>query len=347
MDKVKWGVIGAAGIADRRTIPGMMHSRNAELVAVMEINMELAEKIRAKYDVKTAYDNVDALLADLDVEAVYIASPVVYHKEQAIKAAIAGKHILVEKPVALTTGEGEEVQRVCREKGVRIGSGFMMRFHAYHQKMRELIAGGSLGNIISCRAQLTCWYPEIPGAWRQVKSQSGGGALMDLAIHCIDLIQYVTGSKAKKVAGLTGTKTFRYEVDDSGSLLFETENGAYCYVDCNFNIPDAAARCRFEIYGDRGSMLAEGTIGQVEGGKLDVVLSNDKSAYDSRQERVDVTPLKIEVDFGNMYTKEIESFSDSIINGSLLEIPIEDALQVQKVIEAAYRSSLEGRFILL
>ena len=325
----------------------MMQSRNAELVAVMEINMELAERIRAKYDVKKAYDNVDALLADPEIEAVYIALLVVYHREQAIKAAVAGKHILVEKPVALTTGEGEEVQRVCREKGVRIGSGFMMRFHAYHQKMRELIAGGSLGNIISCRAQLTCWYPEIPGAWRQVKSQSGGGALMDLAIHCIDLIQYVIGSKAKKVAGLTGTKTFRYEVDDSGSLLFETENGAYCYVDCNFNIPDAAARCRFEIYGDRGSILAEGTIGQVEGGKLDVVISNNKSSYDSKQDRVDVTPLKIEVDFGNMYTKEIESFSDSILNGSLLEIPIEDALQVQKVIEAAYRSSLEGRFILL
>ena len=253
MDKVKWGVIGAAGIADRRTIPGMMQSRNAELVAVMEINMELAEKIRAKYDVKKAYDNVDALLADPEIEAVYIASPVVYHREQAIKAAMAGKHILVEKPVALTTTEGEEVQRVCREMGVLIGSGFMMRFHAYHQKMRELIAEGCLGNIISCRAQLTCWYPEIPGAWRQVKSQSGGGVLMDLAIHCVDLIQYVTGSKAKKVAELTGTKTFRYEVDDSGSLLFETENGAYCYVDCNFNIPDAAARCRFEIYGDWGT----------------------------------------------------------------------------------------------
>jgi len=82
--KVKWGVIGAGGIADRRTIPGMMLSEKSELVAVMEVNLELAEKIRAKYNAKRAYDNVDDLLNDPEVEAVYIASPVVYHKEQAI-----------------------------------------------------------------------------------------------------------------------------------------------------------------------------------------------------------------------------------------------------------------------
>jgi 1,5-anhydro-D-fructose reductase (1,5-anhydro-D-mannitol-forming) len=87
MSKVKWGVIGAGGIADRRTIPGMMLAKNAELVAVMEVNKELAEKIRAKYNAKRAYDNVDDLLADEEVQAVYIASPVIYHKEQVIKAA--------------------------------------------------------------------------------------------------------------------------------------------------------------------------------------------------------------------------------------------------------------------
>lgn len=87
MKKVKWGVIGAEGIADHRTIPGMMLAENAELAAVMEVNMDLAEKIRAKYNAKKAYDTEDALLADTEVEAVYIASPAICHKEQAIKAA--------------------------------------------------------------------------------------------------------------------------------------------------------------------------------------------------------------------------------------------------------------------
>ena len=170
---------------------------------------------------------------------------------------------------------------------------------------------------------------------------------MDMGVHCIDLIQYITGGKANKVAALTGTRTFSYDVEDSASLIFEMDNGASAYVDANFNIPDAAARCRLEIYGTRGSMLAEGTIGQVDGGKLDVVLSNDVLGYDAKQDRVDVAPVDIEVEFGNMYTKEIESFSNSILNSTGIEVPIEDALQVQRVVEAAYRSSSEGRFVLL
>jgi predicted dehydrogenase len=211
--------------------------------------------------------------------------------------------------------------------------------------MKEIIVSGRLGDVVSCRAQLTCWYPDIPGNWRQQKSTSGGGALMDMGVHCIDLIQYVTGAKAKKIAALNGTKTFKYEVEDSSSVLFEMDNGAYGYVDSNFNIPDAAAKCRFEIYGTKGSMLAEGTISQIEGGKLDVVLSDDSLGYDAKQDRVDVTPVKIDVEFGNMYTKEIDSFSKSILNNSPVEVPLEDALQVQKTIEAAYKSSENNIFV--
>ncbi|MGI6562935.1 MAG: Gfo/Idh/MocA family protein [Clostridia bacterium] len=122
MSKVKWGVIGAGGIADRRTIPGMMLAKNAELVAVMEVNKELAEKIRAKYNAKRAYDNVDDLLADEEVQAVYIASPVIYHKEQVIKAANAKKHILVEKPVAFSVEDGKELVELCKKNNVLIAT---------------------------------------------------------------------------------------------------------------------------------------------------------------------------------------------------------------------------------
>ncbi len=344
MRKVKWGVIGAGGIADRRTIPGMMEAKNAQLVAVMEVNMELAEKIRSKYNAERAYDNVDAILADREIDAVYIASPVICHKEQAIKAAKAKKHILIEKPVALTTEQGKEVVEACRKEGVLAAAGFMMRFHAYHQKMKELVDSGKLGKVVSCRGQLTCWYPEMPGNWRQKMNTSGGGALMDMGVHCIDLIQYITGSKAKRIAAFTGTKTFKYEVEDSASLIFETEDGALCYIDANFNIPDVAARGRLEIYGTRGSILAEGTIGQVEGGKVEAVLSDDSLGYDAQQDRVDVVPVEIEVEFGNMYTKEIESFSRTIVEGGDIEVPVEDALQVQKIVESAYESSAKGRF---
>lgn len=339
MKAIRWGVIGAGGIADRRTIPGMMLSSNAELEAVMEINMDLAERLRAKYNAKKAYDKEAELLADRNIDAVYIASPVINHKEQAIKAAKAKKHILLEKPLALTSEDSEEIVKVCKTEGVLLASGFMMRYHAYHQKMREIVRNGELGQIVSCRGQLTCWYPDIEGAWRQNRASSGGGALMDMGIHCIDLIQYITGSQAVKVAAFTSTKTFGYDVDDSASVMFELDNGASCYIDANFNIPDEAARCRLEFYGTKGSMLAEGTIGQVEGGKLEVIIAKSQSGYDAQQNRADAETLKVSAEFGNMYTKEIESFSRSIMEGIPAEVPGEQAVQVQKVVEAAYWAS--------
>lgn len=344
MKKVRWGVIAAGGIADRRTIPGMMLADNAELIAVMEINMELAEKIRAKYNAKRAYDNVDALLADPEIDAVYIASPVNYHKDQAIAAARAKKHILIEKPICMTVEDGEEVLRICKEEGVLIATGLMMRYHAYHQVMKQFVEEGKLGQLTSIRGQFTCWYPDIPGAWRQIKSESGGGALVDLGVHAIDLIQYIAGSKAKVVAGMSDTKVFNYEVDDQASTLMELENGAYAYVDVNFNIPDAAAICRLEFYGTRGSMRAEGTLSQVEGGTLTVLLS-DEAGYDAQQNRNDVEPVEVNVEFGNMYTKEIESFGRSILDGQEIQVPAEDAIQVQKVMYAAYESAEKRKFI--
>jgi len=343
--KVKWGVIGAGGIADRRTIPGLLLANNAELVAVHEINMELAEKLRVKDGAKRAYDNVDDLLADPEIEAVYIASPVTFHKEQAFKAARAKKHILIEKPVAFSVEDGEEVKKICEENGVKIAVGLMMRYHAYHQEMKKIIAEGKLGQVVSARGQLTCWYPKMEGNWRQQKATAGGGALMDMGVHCIDLIQYITGSKAKRVSGFSANKTFGYEVDDQSSTMMELENGAYAYVDANFNIPDAAAKCRLEFYGTRGSMLAEGTIGQVEGGKLDVVLSDDSAEYDAQQTRNDVLPVDIKVEFGNMYTKEIESFSNSILNDTPIEVTIDDALYDQTIINCAYESAENGKVV--
>lgn len=342
MKKVKWGVIGAGGIADRRTIPGMMLAKNAELTAVMEVNEELAEKLRAKYGAKRAYTDYKALLADPEVECVYIASPVPCHKDQVIAAANAGKHVLCEKPVSLSLDDCEEVRAACEKAGILSATGFMMRYHAYHQLMKQLIADGRIGQVVSARAQLTCWYPEIPGAWRQDKKLSGGGALMDMGVHCIDLIEYITGGKTVKTVGFNDTKTFSYNVDDSSNILIKLDNGVTGYVDSHFNIPDDAAFCRLEFYGTKGSLLAEGTIGQVEGGSVKAVFSGGDAGYEAAQNRTQTGAVELTAEFGNMYTKEIESFSDSILSGSPVQVPLTDAIHIQKVVEAAYKSSETG-----
>lgn len=344
MRKLKWGVIGAGGIADRRTIPGMMLSKNSELVAVMEVNADLAEKLRAKYNAKYAYTNYEDLLANDEIEAVYIASPVNCHKDQAIAAAKAGKHILLEKPAALTLPDCDAILAAAKEAGVLIASGFMMRYHGYHQKMKQMISDGAIGQVVSARAQFTCWYPEIPGAWRQYKALSGGGALMDMGVHAIDLVEYITGGKTVKTAAFNATKTFTYDVDDTSSVLLALDNGITAYVDSNFNIPDDAAFCRLEFYGTKGSILAEGTLGQIEGGVVKCVIS-DPNGYDAQQDRSIDGAFVLEAELGNMYEKEISSFADSVINGKPLTVPLEDAIHVQKVAFAAYKASDEERTI--
>ena len=141
--KIKWGVIGAGGIADRRTMPGMMLAKNAELIAVMDVNENIIEGLKEKYHAKYAYTNADDLIANPEVEAVYIATPVVFHAEQAVKAARAGKHVLMEKPIAMTVAQGRQVIADVDACGVKSACGFMMRFGALNQQIKKFIADGN------------------------------------------------------------------------------------------------------------------------------------------------------------------------------------------------------------
>ncbi len=342
---VKWGVIGCGGIADRRTLPGLMLAENAELVAVMDANKAAAEAAKEKYGAKYAFDNVEELLAVDEIEAVYIASPVVFHMEQTKAAAEAKKHILLEKPMTLSSQESEELAAICDKNGVKIGVGLMMRFHTYHQMMKQLIAEGKLGEIVSMRGQLTCWYPDMPGNWRQQMATAGGGALMDMGIHCVDLLQYISGLKAKEVASFSGTQIFDYEVEDGGAIIMRMENGAVAYVDANFNMPDDAAVCKLEIYGTEGSIFAEGTIGQVEGGNVRVTICGNQGAYNAAQDRQPTQSYIMEAELGNMYTKEIEGFGKAILEDTMPPITAQDAIFVQKIIEAAYESNVTKCFV--
>ena len=344
--KMKWGVIGCGGIADRRTLPGMMLSDIVEVVAVMDANKAAAENCKEKYGAKYAFEKYEDVLALDEVEAVYIASPVFFHKEQAIAAAKAKKHILLEKPVAMTVEDAEEIKKVCIENNVKISIGFLMRFHGYHQKIREIIAEGKIGEIVSMRGQFTCWYPDIEGAWRQKKATAGGGALVDMGIHVIDLMHYLTGLKAVEVAAFNQTQTFNYEVDDSSNLIMKMDNGSVAYVDSNFNIPDAASVAKLEIYGTKGSIVASGTLAQAEVGSVNILISDDSLEYDASQARDELVPLSLEgVELGNMYTKEVDGLSLAVLNNTEVPVTIDSAIYDQKIIEAAYKSSESHKFV--
>lgn len=347
MRKLRWGVIGAGGIADRRTIPGMMRAANAELVAVMELDPARAEQLRTKYGAKYACTEVEALLAIPEVEAVYIASPVAMHAPQARMAADAGKHILLEKPIAMTCAEGVELLEHCAKRGVEVAAAFMMRFGAQVRNMRQAVAEGRIGTVVSGYSQFTLWCPPEPGNWRQEKRKSGGGCLMDMGVHCIDLVEFITGMKTVTVAALNETVVFDYDVEDTSTLLLRLENGAQCVVQTNFDIPDEASKWRLEFFGTRGRLLGDTVIGQNDGGRVNAVFLEGSRAYDAAQDHADDAGIELAGEFGNLYTREIESFSDSILNHRPPEVPASDALHVQRVVEAAYESGKTKRIITL
>ena len=248
---VKFGVIGAGGIARRRTIPGMLRAKNCRLVAVMDTVDP--DGVAAEFNVSRAYRREADLLADPEVEAVYIASPAYCHARQIKLAAEAGKHILCEKPLTLRLDQARKAVALCRRRRVFLQEGYMMKFHGAHVRIKQLIDEGRLGQIVYLRAQLSCWYPPIDGAWRQDLRKGGGGALIDMASHLYDLIEYFAGP-IRRIVAMTGNLVQDYSSEDASTTLVKLESGAQATVDCFFCIPDEASRTRsgdLRLSGDR------------------------------------------------------------------------------------------------
>jgi predicted dehydrogenase len=331
------GVIGAGGIARRRTIPAMAEAPSCRLAAVMDVAG--IETIASECGAPAAYTSVDELLADPGVEAVYVATPVYLHRAQVEACAAARKPVLCEKPMALTLADAEAMATACREAGVLLQEAYMMPFHGAHQAMKRIIDAGRIGKVVSARAQLSCWYPPIQGAWRQQQALGGGGVLMDLATHLYHLIEFLIAPIAQLTA-MTGHLVHNYETEDASATLLRLENGALVTVDCCFCIPDAASRNRLEIYGSQGTLVSEGTIGQDSGGSLWGYFEEQNSGYDAAQtERRDTyAPLAFEA--MNPYAAELETFASAVRSGANLsgERPHE-TVRMMTHIEEAYCSA--------
>ena len=341
--KIKWGVIGSGGIARRRTIPeGILPARNAELIAVFDAAAPANQAVAVQFKAQ-AVENIDALLRT-DIEAVYIASPPAAHRAQVMACAVAGKHVLCEKPIGLTTSDAHAVVEACAQARVRLGTGFMMRFQAQHQAALRLIQEGKLGTPVFARAQLSCWYPLLPGAWRQDPDAGGGGSLMDMGGHCIDLLEMFFGP-VQSVQCWTGHTVHGYASEDSALATLRFQNGALCVVDAFFCIPDEASQNRLELYGSLGSILAKGTIGQGDQGEMTAYLKQAGAGYDAQQGRASEKGIAIDPSPVNTYRAEIEEFSQAIIDN---REPLNHAglgVQSQRILAACYESARSGKTI--
>ncbi|MFA5392860.1 MAG: Gfo/Idh/MocA family oxidoreductase [Candidatus Ratteibacteria bacterium] len=344
---VNWGVIGCGGIARRRTIPeGILAAKNSCLTAVMDANLSVAKEMAKDLKVK-CYDTEKELLSDPEINAIYIATPAYLHAQQAIGALRYGKNVLVEKPLSLTLFDCESVIKEAEKQGLKLGVGYMMRFHGFHQQLRAMISEGGIGKPVLGRAQLSCWYPPMKGAWRQNPEQGGGGSLIDMGNHLIDLLEYIFQSTVKEISCFTGNLVQSYAAEDSALTTVRFQNGAMGVVDAFFSIPDNSSRNFLEVYGSAGSVLAEGTIGQGSAGIARAFVEKGMKGYEAEQKRSQSGGVDLKFPPVNTYQAEIEEFAGAILENRKPVVSGEDGLWSQKLVLAAYESSRTGRTIKL
>ncbi|NLE29140.1 MAG: Gfo/Idh/MocA family oxidoreductase [Phycisphaerae bacterium] len=346
--KIRWGVIGCGGIAARRTIPEFTKmASKAELVSVMDISEQRAREVAEKFGIPHWCTQEKEILAK-DIDAVYIATPSNKHAEQTMMSACAGKHILCEKPMAISLVEADAMTNAVTKANVKFMLGFCMRNNVYNKKARELVQSGKLGQMVMGRAELTCWYPPIPGAWRQDAKISKGGAFVDMGTHCLDLLEWIMDTRAVEVTGFQDLLVHQYptKVEDTSTILVRFENGAHGVIDNYFNLPDAAAQNVLELHGTKGSILAHGTIGQDPTGKMFSIIQPQETGYDAHQVRNNEA-ARDEYHFEGigLYGQMIDLFSECILNDSEPPVPLAEGRHSMQVVEAIERAMRERRVV--
>ena len=201
MDPVRWGVLGAARIAREQVIPGIRRSGCGEVLAVSSASGR-AGSYAGDLDIPRAYDAHEELLADPEVDAVYIALPNALHAEWIVRAAEAGKHVLCEKPLVLGVAELDDVEAAVRAAGVHIAEAFMYRHHPQLMTVRELIAAGEVGDLVALQARLHFSLPRDGEPDIRLRPDLGGGSLLDLGCYPVDLFGGLMGREPDDVAAV-------------------------------------------------------------------------------------------------------------------------------------------------
>jgi len=344
-NKTRWGVVGSCGIARRRTIPeAMVPAANARLVGLFDCNRDGNSEVARAFGAR-AFESLEELLA-AEIDAVYIATPVYLHSEQTAQCLRAGKHVLCEKPLALGVAEAREVVELAKRRKLQLGVGFMMRFHSQHQGALKIIRSGKLGKPVYGRAQLSCWYPPLDGAWRQDPSLGGGGSLADMGVHCIDLLELFFGPVVS-VSCRIGNLVHPYRSEDSAVAMLVFENGALGTVDAFFCIPDESSQNVLELYGSEGSILGKGTIGQGSQGEMVFYPRPQDRGYDAQQARETGQGIGLYPPPINTYQAEIEHFSQAILEGRSTTPGCDEGLRSQEILEACYESARTSRTVVM
>ena len=273
-----WAIIGAGMHPHQKVAPAISLTPDAELIGVLSRDQARADAFAEIHGAKAGYCDLDALLADSRVEAVFVSSPNDLHMSHTILAAKAGKHVLSEKPMATSVDDAAGMVKACQENRVKLGLGFELRFHPAHILVRNLVSKGTLGRIRLLQGH---WgrgergEPEhlprtgLRGWWEDPVAMGGGSVIMGLGVHLFDLIRFVMAQEITEVSAMTDGQTDAQPLEHIASIALRLEDGTIANVSCGRMLPDTLNN--FTVYGTDGRFTGAATVWEARMGSAEVV----------------------------------------------------------------------------
>jgi predicted dehydrogenase len=255
---LNWGLIGAGDIVRKRVAPALRDLENCNLLAVSRNRAELAEEFAKEFGVERWYADWRELVADKDIDAVYIATPVFLHAEQTIAAARAGKHVLCEKPMAMSVAECDAMIAAGKNAGVKLGIAYYRHFYPSIIRAKEIIASDEIGKVVLAQMNAFEYFdpePDNPRRWLLDKSKSGGGPMMDFGCHRLEVLTNLFGPVARVESMVTNNIFPDREVEDTAIALLQFDSGPLTPV-ASVTVTHAARESQdtLDIFGARGSI---------------------------------------------------------------------------------------------
>lgn len=326
LDPVRWGVLGTANIAVTKVIPAMLHSKLSRVAAIASRSAEKAAEAGAHLEIDSAYGSYEELLADPAIEAVYIPLPNNLHKDWTIAAADAGKHVLCEKPLALTSEDAREMIEVCQREGVLLMEAFMYRLHPMWRKVMSLIDEGAVGEVRSVQSVFS-YHNDDPTNIRNVRAL-GGGAMYDIGCYCVNTARMIFSGEPMDVKAVL-RKDPELGIDVLTSAVLEFEGGHTGFV-CSTQMERDQ---RVVVHGTNGRIVVESPYNIPSDRRTTIHLLSGGSS--SAAPLVD----HVRVETANAYTVQADSFSRAIRRNDPPPLPPTDAVANMKVIERIFASA--------
>jgi 1,5-anhydro-D-fructose reductase (1,5-anhydro-D-mannitol-forming) len=326
---VRWGLIGTSTIARQFMIAAIRNQPDGEVAAVMSSSPERAAAYARENGIPDAFSSVPDLLA-AGIDAIYISTTNELHLGQALAAAKAGKHVLCEKPLALTTADARKIVAACKEAGVVLGTNHHLRNAGAHRAMRAAIAAGRIGRPIAARVFHSVYLPEHLQGWRIAKPEAGGGVVLDITVHDADTLRFVLGDDPVEISAFTQSAGMAGGgLEDGAMCVWRFRSGVVAQSHEGFTTPFAGTG--FEVHGTEGSLFAKDVMTQKPVGS--VVLRTSKGEEELSFDRED------------LYTRSLRAFHAAIRGEGRPAATGEDGVWSLCCAEAALESARTGRAV--